>query len=137
MPDSTLLWRPIELFNNAILKAIAFDQRAENKDAGDLVHVMRYAGTPEQVGDEIVKRYHSGAHDQAILDALEALQNRFCDGDGVEGYLRNGPIAAARFKLGLDDEDDEERVREQLDVAGLVMEIVSYVQSQIHGAGAA
>lgn len=52
---------------------------------------------------------------------------RFCEGDGVEGSLRNGPIAAARFKLGLDDEDDEERVREQLDVAGLVMAFVSHV----------
>lgn len=134
---STELVRYADVTSFLILKAIAFDQRAENKDAGDLVHVMRYAGTPEQVGDEIVKRYRSGTHDQAILDALNALQSRFCDGDGVEGYLRNGPIAAARFKLGLDDEDDEERVREQLDVAGLVMAIVSYVQSQIQGTVAA
>ena len=134
---STELVRYADVTSFLILKAIAFDQRAENKDAGDLVHVMRYVGTPEQVGDEIVKRYRSGAHDQAILDALDALQNRFCDGDGVEGYLRNGPIAAARFKLGLDDEDDEERVREQLDVAGLVMAVVSHVQSQLHGAGPA
>ena len=134
---STELVRYADVTSFLILKAIAFDQRAENKDAGDLVHVMRYAGTPEQVGDEIVKRYRSGAHDQAILDALDALQNRFCDGDGVEGYLRNGPIAAARFKLGLDGEDDEERVREQLDVAGLVMAVVSHVQSQLHGAGPA
>ena len=134
---STELVRYADVTSFLILKAIAFDQRTENKDAGDLVHVMRYAGTPEQVGDEIIKRYLSGAHDQAILDALAALQNRFCDGDGVEGYLRNGPIAAARFKLGLDDEDDEERVREQLDVAGLVMAVVSHVQSQLHGGGVA
>lgn len=128
---STELVRYADVTSFVILKAIAFDQRTENKDAGDLVHVMRYAGTPEQVGEEIVGRYRSGEHNQAILDALVVLQNRFCDGDGVEGYLRNGPIAAARFKLGLDPDDDDDRVREQRDVAGLVAEIVAYVQGRI------
>lgn len=131
---STELVRYADLTSFLILKAIAFDQRAENKDAGDLMHVMRYAGTSEEVGAEIVARYRSGAHNQAILDALEILQNRFCDGDGIEGYLRNGPVAAARFKLGLDEEDDDERIREQLDVAGLVMEIIAYVRERIHPA---
>ena len=129
---STELVRYADVTSFLILKAIAFDQRAANKDAGDLVHVMRYAGTPEQVGEEIVERYQSGLHNQAILDALEKLQNRFCDGDGVDGYLRKGPIAGARFKLGLDEEDDDERVREQRNVAGLVMAIVAYVQKRIH-----
>jgi hypothetical protein len=129
MPQVWGLWRAYTSF--VILKAIAFDQRTENKDAGDLVHVMRYAGTPDQVGEEIVGRYRSGEHNQAILDALVVLQNRFCDGDGVEGYLRTGPIAAARFKLGLDPDDDDDRVREQRDVAGLVAEIVAYVQGRI------
>lgn len=115
-----------------ILKVLAFAGRAENKDAGDLVHVMRYAGTPEQVGEEIVGRYHSGLHNAAILDALSALQNCFCDGQGVDGYERDGPVAAAKFRLGLDPDDDEARVREQLDVAGLVTEIVNYVKDRIH-----
>lgn len=129
---STELVRYADVTSFIILKAIAFNQRAENKDAGDLLHVMRYAGTPEQVGEEIVGRYRSGEHNLAILDALGALKNCFCDGEGVEGYLRNGPIAAARFKLGLNPDDDDERVREQLNVAGLVSEIVTYVQSRIH-----
>ena len=128
---STELVRFADLTSFVILKALAFDQRAENKDAGDLVHVMQYAGTPEEVGAEIVSRYRSGQHNQAILDALSALKNCFCDGEGGEGYRRNGPVAAANFKLGLQDDDDEARVREQLDVAGLVMEIVAYVQNGI------
>lgn len=131
---STELIRYADVTSFIILKAIAFEQRAENKDAGDLVHVMRYAGTPEQLGEEIVGRYRTGEHDQAILDALVALQNRFCDGEGVDGYLRNGPIAAARFKLGLNPENDDERIREQRDVAALMMEIVTYVQDHIHAA---
>jgi hypothetical protein len=34
-----------------ILKAMAIEQRNENKDAGDLVHVLRYAGTVEEVSE--------------------------------------------------------------------------------------
>jgi hypothetical protein len=129
---TTELVRYADVTSFVILKAIAFDQRAENKDAGDLVHVMRYAGTPEQIGEEIMDRYRSGEHQNAILEALYALQNCFCDGEGVEGYKRNGPIAAARFMLGLDFDDEDERIREQLNVAGLVTEIVTYVQGRIH-----
>lgn len=129
---STELIRYADVTSFVILKALSFAGRAENKDAGDLVHVMRYAGTPEQVGEEIVGRYRSGEHNQAIHEALEALRNCFCDGEGVEGYERDGPVAAARFKLGLDPDDEDERIREQLDVAGLVMEIVTYVKDRIH-----
>lgn len=129
---STERVRYADVTSFVILKALAFAGRAENKDAGDLVHVMRYAGTPEQVGEEIVGRYQTGKHNAAILEALKALQNCFCDGEGVEGYKRNGAIAAARFKVGLDPDDDEERVREQLDVAGLMTEVTTYIKDRIH-----
>lgn len=128
---STEVVRFADVTSFVILKALAFDQRAENKDAGDLVHVMRYSGTPDQVGEMIVERYRSGEHNEAIHEALNALKNCFCDGEGVEGYERNGPIAAARFRLGLDPEDEDDRVREQLDVAGLVMAIVQHVEDRI------
>ncbi|WP_295993081.1 hypothetical protein [Rugamonas sp.] len=114
-----------------ILKAIAFDQRAENKDAGDLIHVLRYAGTPEQVAGQMVQRYRSGQHGPAILAALKALEVRFCDGHGVEGYQRNGSVAAARFQLGMDPDDGEERILEQRNVAGLVSEIVQTIRTAI------
>lgn len=128
---STEVVRFADVTSFVILKALAFDQRAENKDAGDLVHVMRYSGTPDQVGEMIVERYRSGEHNEAIHEALNALKNCFCDGEGVEGYERNGPIAAAKFRLGLDPEDEDDRVREQLDVAGLVMTIVQHVEDRI------
>ena len=128
---STETVRYADVTSFIILKALAFDHRAENKDAADLVHVMRYAGTPEEVGGQIVGRYRSGEHNQAIIDALDVLTARFCDGDNVEGYLRNGPIAAARFKIGLDPDDDDVRVLEQRNVSGLVSEIVDYVRKNL------
>ena len=128
---STEVVRHADVTAYIILKASAFDQRGENKDAGDLVHVMRYAGTPAQIAEEIVARYQTGKHTQAIMDTLAVLETRFCDGDGVEGHLRNGPIAAARFQLGLDQDDEEARVLEQRGVAGLVTEIVARIRDRL------
>jgi hypothetical protein len=114
-----------------ILKAISFDQRGENKDAGDLIHVMRFAGTPAQIAEEIVARYNTGQHNEAIHDALDRLETRFCDGDGVEGYLRNGSVAAAMFQFGLDPGDEEDRVLAQRGIAGLVADIVARVRKRL------
>jgi len=62
-----------------ILKALAFTQRAENKDAGDLVHVMRYYGPGlEALADEFRSRLATGIHAKAIEEALAALEQRFC-----------------------------------------------------------
>lgn len=129
--SSTEVIRHADVTAYIILKTISFDQRGENKDAGDLVHVMRYAGTPAQIADEVVTRYQTGRHSPAIMDTLALLETRFCDGDGVEGYLRNGPIAAARFQLGLDPDDEEARVLEQRGVAGLVSEIVGRIRERL------
>lgn len=128
---STEVVRYADLTSFIVLKSIAFDQRGENKDAGDLIHVMQYAGEPEEIGDEIISRYNSGQHTQAINEALQVLRVRFCDDDRVKGYMRNGSVAAAKFRLGIDiDEDDFER--EKRYVSGLVTQIVSYVQEHIN-----
>lgn len=113
-----------------ILKALAFDDRGAPKDAGDLIHVLRYAGTPEELARQILDRISTGKHAQAIEDGLRALERRFCDGEGVEGYLRNGPVAFATFLLGTDPELEEERILEQRNAAGLVNEIVVFVRRQ-------
>ena len=97
---------------------------------------MRYAGTPAQIAEEIVARYQSGKHTQAIMDTLALLETRFCDGDGVEGHLRNGSIAAARFQFGLDQDDEEARILEQRGVAGLVTEIVARIRDRLAVIGA-
>lgn len=110
-----------------VLKALAFDDRGASKDAGDLIHVLRYAGTPEAIAQQILAKMASGLHAQAIDQGLRALERRFCDGDGVEGYLRNGSVAFATFHLGKDGDEDE-RIREQRYAAGLVTEILGLVR---------
>jgi len=112
-----------------VLKALAFDDRAENKDAADLIHVMRYAGTPEWVAQQFIDKRNTGQHLEAIDGALDALRRRFCDGEGIEGYERDGPVACATFMHGADAEVMERRVLEQRDVSSLVMEFLRLVNA--------
>lgn len=118
-----------------VLKALAFDERAENKDAADLVHVMRYAGTLEWIAQQVIDRRGAGQHVDAIDSALIALRRRFCDGDGVEGYERDGPVACARFLHGTAADLGEQRALEQRNVAGMVTEFLRLVDAPNKAAG--
>ncbi len=110
------------------LKAFAFDDRAENKDAADLLHVMRYAGPIEQVARQFADRYREGKHLDVLDKAVGVLRRRFCDGNNVQGYLRDGPVACARFMYDPDDPDSEDaRIREQRDVSAMVTEFLRLV----------
>ena len=53
----------------------------------------------------------AGQRAAVISAALAILRKRFCDPNPDEGYLREGPVAVARFEIEGDDEDAE--VREQ------------------------
>jgi len=110
-----------------VLKALAFDDRAENKDAADLVHVMRYAGTLEWVAQQFIDKRQAGQHTDAIDHALDALRRRFCDGEGVEGHERDGSVACATFMHGSHADVSEQRVREQRNVSGMVTEFLRLV----------
>jgi hypothetical protein len=112
-----------------ILKSLAFNDRAENKDAADLVHVMRYAMTLSDLAAQFRQRRTEGKHVDAIDEALAALERRFCDGGGVEGYLHDGSIAAARFIHGTEAADEDDRVLEQRNVSGLITEFLRIVRA--------
>jgi hypothetical protein len=107
-----------------VLKSIAYDERHENKDAADLVHVMRYAGDLEWVAARFAERIEVGQHVDAIEEALAALHRRFCDGEGVEGHLRDGPVSCGMFAHGPGAEKEDDRVLEQRNVSGLVTEFL-------------
>lgn len=109
-----------------VLKAIAFGTRYERKDAADLIHVMRYWGTPDSLAEAFVSRLVSGAHPGAIDYALAALTKHFCDEPDIHGYSKDGPSAVANF-LGLQDADEDTRIREQREVSAMV----SYFLQQV------
>ena len=118
-----------------VLKALAFNQRHERKDAADLIHVMRYWGSPEALTEAFIERLSTGAHAGAIDRALAALAANFCDEEGIPGYRKDGPSAVANFQ-GLQEGEDDERILAQRDVSGMVTYLLQQV-AQLQGNGSA
>jgi hypothetical protein len=111
-----------------ILKAIALDQRQENKDAADLIHVVRYSGSLENVAGLFVERIRSGQHGEAVSDGLAALARRFGDDKFSDGFEKVGAVAYARFH-GSDDEDD--LISAQRYAAGLIQGLLAEIEAQM------
>lgn len=112
-----------------ILKALAFSSRHERKDAADLIHVMRYSGSIESLASKFVERLASGLHADAIEHALVVLMENFCDEPDIPGYRKDGPSAVANFH-GLQEVDDETRIREQRNVSGMMDHFLKQVAKQ-------
>lgn len=92
-----------------VLKALAFRNRGENKDAYDLFYVLRYlpAGLPG-----VARRLRPVAGDPLTREALEILEQDFAEIDGV------GPRRVADFLGGPDD-------ALQADVRALVLDLLA------------
>ena len=93
------------------LKALAFDQRFERKDAYDLVYCLEHAPKDLDSAAEMFRNTLQGGHGTVIREALTILRNRFAGDRNVEGYRKDGPVAVARFELGDDDEADQREAR--------------------------
>ena len=104
-----------------ILKVLALDDRMQNKDAADLIHVLRYAGTINEVAELFVQRALSQDHPGALEAGLAALHRRFCDDDHGEGYEKAGAVAYAKFHY---QDDDDALVRDQRFASGLVQALL-------------
>jgi hypothetical protein len=91
------------------LKAFAFDDRVERKDAHDLIYCIEHAPDGlERLADSF-RRERSGKHAAVIELALSILRNRFANDVGAEGFLKDGAVAVAKFELG---EGEEGELRE-------------------------
>lgn len=93
------------------LKAFAFDQRFERKDAHDLVYCIEHA--PEGLGAVVgaFARALAGKHATVVREALDILRRRFADEEATEGYRKDGPVAVAKFELGEGDEADQREAK--------------------------
>ncbi len=91
------------------LKAFAFDHRREGKDAHDLVYCLERGEGGLEGAIAKFKDAMAGRHSSTIGTALAILRKRFCDSNPDEGFLREGPVAVARFEIDGDDADTEVR----------------------------
>lgn len=82
-----------------LLKALAFADRMEPKDAYDLTYVLRrFPGSPQSIVERLAQ--HADQNREVIESALAALTRDF---GGIESI---GPQRAARFSAEAEDEID-------------------------------
>ena len=108
------------------LKAFAFKDRNERKDAHDLVYCLEHADDPDAVVQQF-KVALVGKHGKTFVEALDLLRADFLDDSNTEGYLKAGPVAVARFELGELDEDTEFRSLRQREVSALLAVVLGAI----------
>ncbi len=136
LPDGNGKTKEVIHFADAVsfivLKAVAFEVRRTNKDAADLIHVMRHAGDPDALAAQYGRRLREGMHVDALEHGLRALQNKFCDEPGLEGFEKEGPSQFCNFHQS-GDVGSEERILEQRNVSGLVTAFIAHARTHAQG----
>lgn len=112
------------------LKAFAFDQRFERKDAHDLAYCVEHA--PEGL-DSVAAMFRealAGKHGPVVREALSILRRRFVGDDGFEGFRMDGPVAVARFEKGEGGEPElrNARLLRQREVSDLVDRFLASIE---------
>lgn len=105
---ATEVVRYADIVSFTCLKAFAFDQRFERKDAHDLVYCLEHFEGGVASAHIAFNAAMEGKHRDVIREALDRLSVRFCDTNADQSYLRDGPIAVARFEDNDADAGDEE-----------------------------
>lgn len=103
--------RYADIVSFTCLKAFAFDHRFEPKDAHDLVYCVEHNDGGLEAAQDAFHRALEGKHADVVREAIAILTRRFCDPDPDESYLRDGPVAVARFELGADGDEEMRNAR--------------------------
>lgn len=81
-----------------VLKALAFDDRGEEKDAHDLIYcLMHYGSGPIEVGARFAQHLARSPEKLLLERALAILRRRFASDAHSAGGRKDGPMAYARF----------------------------------------
>ena len=108
------------------LKAFAFDDRGERKDAHDLIYCIEYAPDGPDGVAEMFRQALAGKHGAVIEDALAILRKRFAQADRIEGYRKDGPVAVARFEID-EDADPDRRVLRQREASDVIEQLLARI----------
>jgi hypothetical protein len=101
--------RHADLVSFICLKALAFDQRFERKDAHDLVYCLENAERGVEGAAERFGAAREGKHGEVVKKVLGILEKRFATEGEIEGYRKDGPAAVAEFEIEGDDTEARER----------------------------
>lgn len=118
-----------DLVSFTCLKALAFDQRFERKDAHDLIYCLEYANRSLESTATLFRDALTSSHGDVIRRCLQILQTRFAGDAIVEGFMKDGPVSVARFEVGESDEpsQQEARVLRQREASSLIERLLALI----------
>lgn len=121
--------RHANLVSFTCLKAFAFDDRFERKDAHDLIYCIEHSAEGMDAVAETFRAERLGKHSSVVKRALEILRVRFATSGDSEGYRKDGPVAVARFELGESEEPEqrEARVLRQRQVSYVIDQLLKQI----------
>jgi len=121
--------RYANLVSFTCLKAFAFDDRFERKDAHDLIYCIEHSPEGIDAAAETFRGEQSGKHGAVVKRALEILRARFATNEVTEGYRKDGPVAVARFELGETEEPAlrEARALRQREVSDVIDQLLARI----------
>ena len=110
------------------LKAFAFDDRHEDKDAYDLLYCIENApGGVAGAAGSIRDAIEQTAHGETIRSALDILRQRFVTGLEVDGHTKDGPVAVAAFEHE-DLPDTDRRILRRRNVSTVIQRLLEDIQ---------
>jgi hypothetical protein len=111
------------------LKAFAFDQRFERKDAHDLIYCLEHAPEGAEAVAQVFRQEREGKHGNVVKDALAILRTRFAQVGETEGHRKDGPVAVAKFELGEGDEPEqrESRALRQREASDVIERLIARI----------
>lgn len=117
------------LISFTCLKAFAFDQRFERKDAHDLIYCLGHAPEGAESVARVFRREREGKLGEVVKSALAILRTRFAPAGETEGYRKDGPVAVAKFELGEGDEPElrEARALRQREASDVVEQLLARI----------
>jgi hypothetical protein len=102
-----------------VLKALAYDDRFEQKDAHDIVYVLwHYESGPTDVAREFAARLARWPDEPLLPRSLDVLRWRFATDERMPGYRKDGSASYAGFWA--DPGQPDEFARRRREAAGVV-----------------
>jgi hypothetical protein len=126
---ATEIVRHANIVSFTCLKAFAFDQRNERKDAHDLIYCIEYAPGGLDAVAAAFRTERDRQHAVVIRDALAILHRRFASDATTEGYRKDGPVSVAKFELSEGEDPDvrEARVLRQRQASDVIDQLLARI----------
>ena len=109
------------------LKAFAFEDRLEDKDAYDLLYCVENipggVAAAAQAIDDGIKRT---SHGDTIRSALQILRNHFATDPDLDGYRKDGAAAVAAFERA-DLPDPDQRILRRRNISTIIQRLLDHI----------